>query len=147
MAGFPEGVTLLFEGLAARYREPHRAYHTLAHVEHVLRQFDGVRHLANDPDAVELALWFHDVVYDLGSGSNEEDSAALARAAALEMGMSEARADRASNLVLATKHNAAPTQADARLVVDIDLSILGQPSFYFAFLRILRNYIVLHHTS
>ena len=33
--------------------------------------------------------------------------------------------ERVADLILATKHAAVPTDADARLVVDIDLSILG----------------------
>lgn len=116
-----------YRDLAARYRESHRAYHTLEHVEHLLDELDAVRGLAEDPDAVEFALWFHDAVYDIGAGNNEEESARLARAAALGHGMPAAWADRVSSLVLATRHAAPPVEADAQLVVDIDLSILGQP--------------------
>ena len=68
--------------LSQAYCESHRAYHTLAHVAHALKEFDSVRELAKDPDAVELALWFHDVVYDIGARNNEEESARLAAAVA-----------------------------------------------------------------
>ncbi|MEI8008974.1 MAG: hypothetical protein WCI00_06405 [bacterium] len=37
-----------------------------------------IKHLLNDPDAVECALLFHDAIYDPTSKTNEEDSAALA---------------------------------------------------------------------
>lgn len=116
-----------YRELAARYCEPHRAYHTLEHVLHTLTELDRVRDSATDPEAVELALWFHDVVYDIGAADNEEESARLAREAVLEFGLSEPWADRVSDLILATRHAATPTDADAQLVVDIDLSILGQP--------------------
>lgn len=115
-----------FDGLVERYCESHRAYHTLAHVEHALEELSGARGEAADPEAVELALWFHDVVYDLGSRSNEEESAELARAAAERLGLDAARAGRVAELILATRHDAAPVDGDARLVVDVDLSILGQ---------------------
>ena len=83
--------------------------------------------MAQDPDAVEFALWFHDVIYDIGSRNNEEESARIAREAALALGLSKTWADRVSGLILATRHAATPVEADAQLVVDIDLSILGQP--------------------
>jgi predicted metal-dependent HD superfamily phosphohydrolase len=123
-AGDPEAI---YHRLVARYCEPHRAYHTLAHVEHALSELEGARDLAEDPVAVELALWFHDVVYDIGAGDNEERSARFARAAVLALGSTPARANRVSELILATRHDAAPVDADSQLVVDIDLSILGQP--------------------
>lgn len=117
----------VYRELAARYCESHRAYHTLAHIRHTLDELDAARDLAQDPDAVEFALWFHDVVYDIGAGDNEEESARIAREAALAFGLSETWADRVSDLILATRHAATPVEADAQLMVDIDLSILGQP--------------------
>lgn len=129
--GDPADRDAAFRGLATRYCEPHRAYHTLAHVAHALSELDEVRGLAQDPDAVEIALWFHDVVYDIGSGDNEERSAELAAEAAAQLGLSPARADRVRQHVLATRHDSVPGDADSRLVVDIDLSILGQPAERF----------------
>lgn len=122
--GEPERV---YRELTARYCEPHRAYHTLLHVQHVLDELDAVRELAEDPDAVEFALWFHDVVYDIGAGNNEEESARIAREAALGFALPEDWTNRVSDLILATRHAATPVEVDAQLVVDIDLSILGQP--------------------
>jgi len=66
-----------YELLAGRYKEAGRAYHTLEHIEHCLNEFDEVRNLANDPNAVELALWYHDVIYDTKRQDNEELSADL----------------------------------------------------------------------
>lgn len=121
----------IYRELSSRYCEPHRAYHTLAHLEHALAELDSARELAADVEAVELALWFHDVVYDLGSRTNEEDSARLAERAALDLGMGEPRSARVAELVLVTKHGSVPDDVDGRLVVDIDLSILGQPPARF----------------
>ena len=72
------GVDAIFHDLTARYAEPQRAYHTMEHVTECLSHFDTARHLLARPDEVELALWFHDAVYDPRRGDNEEQSARLA---------------------------------------------------------------------
>ena len=116
----------VYRALVTGYGEAHRAYHNLAHIQHVLTEFDAVHELAEDPDAVEFALWCHDVVYDIGPGDNEAESALFAREALLGFGLNEKWADRVSGLILATRHDVSPNDLDAQLVVDIDLSILGQ---------------------
>ena len=66
--------------LETRYAEPHRRYHTMAHIRHVLDEVDSLlaHHCVADPDAVRLAAWFHDAVYDPRSPTNEAESAELA---------------------------------------------------------------------
>ncbi len=126
-----EGAALL-----TAWAEPHRAYHTLAHLAACLAELDRVRGLAGDADTLELALWFHDAVYDpLPSGDqgddNEARSAAWARRFAEAAGLPHL-ADRLGALVLATRHDAVPEDADTALLVDVDLSILGQPPAVYA---------------
>lgn len=53
-----------YQQLLAHYSQPQRAYHTLEHLTECLIQFEAVRHLAQQPALLELALWFHDAVYD-----------------------------------------------------------------------------------
>lgn len=111
--------------LSARYAEPGRAYHTLAHIEFCLGQFDQARHLSAYPEQVEFALWYHDAVYDSRRLDNEEASARVAAQAAAEIGLGHDFASRVSELILATKHEVMPTDIDARIVVDCDLASLG----------------------
>lgn len=117
----------LWLALKRRHSEAHRSYHVLAHVAHCLDELEDVRSLASDPIAVELALWFHDVVYDSHAKDNEAQSALLAGQVAESMGLSEARRDTIRRLILATRHDVLPAPGDESLVVDIDLAILGQP--------------------
>lgn len=116
-----------YANLVARYAEPHRAYHNLAHIAHCLDEFEAARSLAGDPNAIEMAIWFHDAVYDPKAKDNEERSAELAVAVANGAGLSAAFAQRVRELILATKHAQPPANPDAALLVDVDLSILGQP--------------------
>ncbi|GBC59395.1 hypothetical protein DENIS_0334 [Desulfonema ishimotonii] len=121
----------LFSALAGRYSEPHRAYHTLEHVGHCLKELDPVRHLAEQADEIEIALWFHDAVYDTRSGDNEEKSARWASDELKAAGLPGSRCRRVKELILATKHAASPVSSDACIMADIDLSVLGQPAAQF----------------
>jgi predicted metal-dependent HD superfamily phosphohydrolase len=117
----------LFERLVACYREPHRQYHTLQHLQECLNQLQPAVELAQHPAEVELALWFHDAVYALQRQDNEQQSALWAQREILASGGSPEVADRVFALVMATRHAALPESVDERLLVDIDLSILGAP--------------------
>jgi predicted metal-dependent HD superfamily phosphohydrolase len=115
----------LFCGIIAKYSEPHRKYHTLRHLEECLSHLDEVQHLAARPAEIELALWFHDAIYDVRRQDNEERSAEWARASAEAASLPAEVCDRVQDLVLATCHNAGPESGDEAILVDIDLSILG----------------------
>ncbi len=115
----------LFNDLLARYAGPGRAYHTLDHLRECFVQFDAARSLAERPAEVELAIWFHDAVYETRRSDNEERSAEWAARSLLEAGAPPESSERVRDLVLATKHDASPTGPDASLLVDVDLSILG----------------------
>jgi len=121
----------LFEDLVSRYQEPQRHYHTLEHLSHCLAQLDALRACAADPALAELALWFHDAVYDPARDDNEPASAALARTEALATGLAAATAGRLHALVLATRHESTPADRDEAVVVDADLAILGAPPARF----------------
>jgi predicted metal-dependent HD superfamily phosphohydrolase len=120
-----------WEFLSARYGEPHRAYHTLRHVAHCLDELGAARALARDPVAVEMALWYHDVVYDPRAKDNEERSAEIAARAAVAMGLPAAAGLRVADLIRVSTHAGLAPDPDAQLFADIDLSILGQPAEAF----------------
>src|SRR5262245_23129376 len=113
-----------FEDLRRRYSEPHRAYHTLAHIGHCLGEFDEVRARAVTPDAVEWALWYHDAVYDTRAKDSEERSAELALQVAGRASLPAEVATRAARHILASKHREPPAEPDTRIFVDVDLAIL-----------------------
>jgi predicted metal-dependent HD superfamily phosphohydrolase len=115
----------LYDDLIRAYSEPHRAYHTVVHLESCLREFDAARQLAEAPYAIEAALWFHDAIYDTHRSDNEERSASWASSALSALGVSASRAKRVGQLVLATCHHEAGNDADTALLLDVDLSILG----------------------
>lgn len=124
----PAGV---FAALLARLAEPRRAYHDLRHVKECLEHLDSARHCCERPAEVALALWFHDAVYDPQRQDNEALSAEWAAQKLRQAGISAETAGRVHGLVLATRHGPLPETADARVVVDIDLAILGAETARF----------------
>lgn len=124
LAGDLDGCALRDE-LLTRYAEPQRKYHTRQHLEECLALFEEVIALAPHPAEVEMALWFHDAVYDVKGSGNEERSADWAHRALIDAGVDPASADRVRLLVLVTKHDGVPSSLDEQVLVDIDLAILG----------------------
>ena len=129
----------IFSALQVAYAEPARAYHTADHIRDCLTQFDVSRHNAQRPDEVEAAVWFHDAVYLPGAPDNEDHSARLVLTTLAEASTPVEVAGRIAGLVLATQHLAIPAEPDARLLCDIDLSILGRtPEVFDEFERRIR---------
>lgn len=116
----------VFERLFDHYREAHRYYHTPDHIRHCLEQFDMARGEMLDPDAVELALWFHDVIYETPGNDNELRSAEWFMSVAGD----DLRADlcqRVCAMIMVTVHPSEPSDGDEQIVVDIDLSSFALP--------------------
>lgn len=114
------------------YSEKHRKYHNVSHLCSVLTSLDEVEHLTEKKDEIALALWFHDAVYKPFSKSNESDSADWVRNFLDANDMSEQAQERVHRLVMATSHASFPKSDDEKLIVDIDLSILGRAEDQYA---------------
>ena len=126
-----------FERLQTAYAEKHRHYHTSEHINDCLLKLDEVRHLAQQPDEVELALWFHDAVYATRSKKNEAKSAAWAMKFLAGNSVDPRRVRRVYDLIMMTRHDAPVDDPDGALTVDVDLSILGADEETYA--RFERN--------
>jgi predicted metal-dependent HD superfamily phosphohydrolase len=129
-AGIERDSEEFFLQMERRYSEPHRAYHNARHIDECLREFDFVRGQAMNPTALELAIWFHDVIYDPRALDNEEQSARFAKGCLKKA--NSALADQVSKLILTTESHRAGSIEDAGLLIDIDLSILGKSDERFA---------------
>lgn len=144
-AAMPAGAhdTIAWQALTARYREPHRHYHTFAHLAGVVTQLerliDAVPGVA-DPTALRLAALYHDAVYEPRSSTNEADSARVAQRALSELGIAAEVVERTQALILATASDAPPpTDLDTSVLLDADLSVLGaEPAVYAAYVRGVR---------
>jgi len=120
------GQRAVFDALCARHAEPQRYYHTLDHVAACLSGLDHNASAADHVEEVELALWYHDAVYDPKRPDNEALSAELAREELMQLGVHDAAVARVCEHIAATQHHRARSR-DGVLVIDLDLGILGAP--------------------
>jgi predicted metal-dependent HD superfamily phosphohydrolase len=82
----------------------------------------------DDPGAVEIAIWFHDAIYEPGAKDNEQRSAELFQKYAQASGCSDvAFQRRIHDLIMITTHHEQPGWKDEQFIVDIDLSSFGLP--------------------
>jgi predicted metal-dependent HD superfamily phosphohydrolase len=113
-----------FADVCKRYAEPGRLYHTLDHVENVLEGVESLGSHARNLNAVKLAGWLHDVIYDSKASDNEERSAEYAEQLCERLSIPEGRL--VASLVLKTKtHDVGNDDPDAQILIDADLAVLG----------------------
>lgn len=115
-----------FALLEKQYSEPSRYYHNLSHIEHCLNECDDVKSLLSKPGELEMAIWFHDSIYNINSKENERESADLAVKSINEMSLPQTFANRVNDMIMVTLHNFVPKSSDGKFMVDIDLSSFGQ---------------------
>lgn len=134
----------LGDSLIARWNEDHRRYHDERHLEDVLLALNqlGVHGEHIEVETL-LAAWFHDAVY-LGAadGADERDSAALAVASLVALGIDAALTQRVGDLIVATTPGVdvgdpAPPLAH---LLDADLSIFAaSPTRYAEYTAAVRE--------
>ena len=123
-----------FQKLKVAYSGKHRAYHTIQHVSECLEKLDWARskgYSENLPQ-IEMALWYHDAVYNPRSKNNECDSADLCRKFLNQAGVNTRQLEAIYKIIMVTQHTSIPGTPSEQLVVDIDLAILGADEKRFA---------------
>lgn len=128
--------------LISRYREPHRRYHTMAHIEDCLAQVGASTDFTvGQRDLMDAAIWFHDAIYDPTRNDNEAESARLAIERLSAERAAPAFIAEVDRLIrLTAGHSVAEDDAIGARLVSIDLSILGaEPERYDAYARAIRE--------
>jgi predicted metal-dependent HD superfamily phosphohydrolase len=124
--------------LLVRWNEPARRYHTTRHLVEMFWALEELEKAGEIDDrqcaVARLATWFHDAIYnpDAQPGSNEADSAVLARDTLQHLGIRDEDLDVINRLIrLTAGHNSdgeAPIDAAFQ---DADMWILSAPQERF----------------
>lgn len=136
-----EAATEAFADLVMRYEEDGRFYHNLHHIENVLKTSEQLKAYAHDFTAVQLAAWFHDVIYEVQAADNEERSAVYAGEALNRLHLPAATIALVQRLIRATEtHQAAAGDMDCRILLDADLATFAaDPRQYDRYARAIRK--------
>jgi predicted metal-dependent HD superfamily phosphohydrolase len=140
---YPTKSYKLFDEIVVAYEDKHRVYHSTDHLLHVFATLDMFFHDEEFQLEIELALWYHDFVYVIGSQHNEKKSANIA-------------GDRLCGLlphtlhveqfILKTQHAYEPTDRPSKIVADVDLAILGEsPEIYEHYEQAVRKEYAMFH--
>jgi predicted metal-dependent HD superfamily phosphohydrolase len=132
-----------FDGIIDAYRATERHYHGIAHISALLALARDHSPLIGDPLAVDLAILFHDVVYDPRRSDNEEMSAQRAEHSLRVLAAPPALIRKVAAWVRTTAHGStddAPKDPDLAFLLDVDLSILAaSPAHYRAYAAAVRR--------
>jgi predicted metal-dependent HD superfamily phosphohydrolase len=118
----------VFDLLVAAHSAPDRHYHNLEHLGEMFRAAARLATITDDLASVQLAIWFHDAVYDPRAKDNETRSADLATTLLGPIGVPRSELERVMKLILATAHLAEHPIAGDRetaILLDADLAILA----------------------
>lgn len=112
--------------IAHQYSSEGRYYHTLNHIQAMLAVLESQRSKIQDYVVVQLAAWFHDIIYDTHRNDNEEQSAQFAEHTLRDLGLSQGIVEQVTELILSTQTHCAPNgDTDTQIFLDADLAILG----------------------
>jgi predicted metal-dependent HD superfamily phosphohydrolase len=144
----------VMHGLRMRYGEAHRRYHVWSHIETLLKLKAWCADDVFNHQAVELAIYFHDAIYEPGEDDNEKRSADLMRAV-LEKEAAPVNLEVARALILATATHEVPetlekpVKSDCAVFLDMDLAVLGAaPDVFDAYEAAIREeFIALSDTQ
>lgn len=131
--------------LLRHYDARGRHYHNSSHLAALLRWCERYRTELREPTLVQLAIWFHDVIYRTRRSDNELRSANYATVTLALLKAPLALTDDVASLIRATQTHrldALPERLhhDGGWFLDFDLAILGsRPDVYAAYAQAIRR--------
>lgn len=117
-----------FAELIADYHTKNRHYHNLQHLVSLFEWSDAYAGHLQEQDVVELAIFYHDIIYNPLRQDNEARSAECAVRELQHLGVQEEKVNRVATFIRATaKHDLgdAAAASDLAYFLDFDLAILG----------------------
>jgi predicted metal-dependent HD superfamily phosphohydrolase len=120
---------LLFEEILTGYTSPKRVYHNSTHIYNLLKLSEEYKQKLHRISVCRFSIFYHDIIYDPVSKTNEEDSAEFAKRSLSRMKVNSEIIEAVSGYILATANHFSylGTDADLQYFLDFDLAILSSP--------------------
>ncbi|MBB4805841.1 putative metal-dependent HD superfamily phosphohydrolase [Chryseobacterium defluvii] len=130
----------LWQEIEKKYSAKSRFYHNLTHLESMFYELDAVRDWISNFTPISFSVFYHDVIYDSTSKSNEEKSADFAVERLKKLRLNEEAIRNISVQILATKKHQKSNDDDINYLLDADLSVLGKdPATYLEYTQKIRK--------
>ncbi|MGN7865887.1 HD domain-containing protein [Chryseobacterium sp.] len=130
----------LWNEIETKYTEKGRYYHNLLHLDNMFQELEAVKDRISRFTLVAFAVFYHDVIYDATSKSNEEKSALTAQKRLAELGLPQEEIKIVSDQILATKSHQESENMDINYLLDADLSVLGKDrETYLVYTQMIRK--------
>ncbi|WP_317126213.1 HD domain-containing protein [Chryseobacterium pennae] len=130
----------LWKEIETKYTEKSRHYYNLLHLRNMFAELEPSKNKISDFTAVSFSIFYHDIVYNATSKSNEEKSALKAKERLSELGLPQDTIEAVSDQILATKLHQTSMNEDTNYLLDTDLSILGKDfESYLAYTKMIRK--------
>jgi len=118
-----------FDKLIGQYATPGRHYHNLQHIEALLTLQEVYAAAIRNNEVLQLAIFYHDIIYNVLKSDNEEQSALAAGAFLQQTTFPPYLIVTVMDYIRATKtHTGDEHDDDLDFLLDFDLSILGSPA-------------------
>lgn len=126
-----------FNIIIDKYSETHRMYHNLEHISRMLRQcknhLGGRTNQVLNYDLLKYAIFFHDIIYDPKSKTNEVDSANLFKEFSEEAKLSvELTNDVIVAIIQSANHMLGSSNPNIQMFLDLDMFILCSSESLFS---------------
>ena len=101
---------------------------------------DKVKDEIENYQIISFSVFYHDVIYDASSKSNEEKSAQFSEKHLQQLGLGSEFIEKVSDQIMATKFHQKSEDIDTNYLLDADLSVLGQkPEKYAEYTQKVRK--------
>ncbi|MGG7550635.1 HD domain-containing protein [Chryseobacterium arthrosphaerae] len=135
-----ERISRLWNEIETKYTEKGRYYHNLLHLDNMFQELEAVKDRISHFTLLSFAVFYHDIIYDATSQSNEEKSAVTAEKRLAELGLSYEEIMIVSDQILATKSHQKSENTDINYLLDADLSVLGKDrETYLVYTQMIRK--------
>ncbi|MCJ8153062.1 hypothetical protein MKJ01_04690 [Chryseobacterium sp. SSA4.19] len=136
----PDLINHLWLEIEQKYSEKSRYYHTLEHLDLMFSELDPVKDKIENFIGISFSVFYHDIIYDATSKSNEEKSAEFAKLRLQQLNIDQNTIAEISGQILATKLHQRSDNKDTNYLLDADLSILGKdPETYSDYTQKIRK--------
>ncbi|MCK5854977.1 MAG: hypothetical protein KAG56_07120 [Sulfurovaceae bacterium] len=126
--------------IVSRHNESHRHYHTLTHLNHLFKNLEPLSKQIISWDTILFSIFYHDIIYDISSNKNEEESASFAKTELSKLGISNFMINKVCELIHLTKAHTETKQIDYAYFLDADLAILGaSPKEYQTYIKQIKE--------